>query len=168
MRVLYQLNKGDIQTRTELGHTELGTVLSRAAKTFRLATYMKKTLHPRLAFTLIETLIVVGIVGLLAAIAIPSILRARARSQTNACINNLRQIHDAKQQWAIDQHKPADAVPLKSDISHYLGRSGNIERICCPADPTELFDNSYNINQVTNPPTCKLNETGIVIGHVLK
>lgn len=120
------------------------------------------------AFTLLETLIVVGIVGLLAAIAIPSMLRARARAQTNACINNLRQIQDAKQQWACEQRKPADAVPTKSDLAQYVGRSGSIDRMSCPADPTRLFDNSYTINQVTSSPTCKLNEAGVVTGHVLQ
>jgi len=129
---------------------------------------MKRPLHSQAAFTLIEVMIVVGIVGLLAAIAIPSMLRARARSQANTCIANLRQIQDAKQQWAFDMRKPADAVPLKSDLAHYLGRSGNIDRISCPADPTERFDNSYNINEVTNAPTCKLNEAGTVTGHELQ
>ena len=53
-------------------------------------------------FTLVEIMIVVAIIGLLAAIAIPSFVRARQSSQTNACINNLRQIEGAKDQWAIE------------------------------------------------------------------
>ena len=52
-------------------------------------------------FTLVEIMIVVAIIGLLAAIAIPNFVRARQTSQTNACINNLRQIDAAKQQWAL-------------------------------------------------------------------
>jgi len=53
-------------------------------------------------FTLVEIMIVVAIIGLLAAIAIPSFMRARLTSQANACINNLRQIESAKDQYALE------------------------------------------------------------------
>ena len=54
------------------------------------------------AFTLVEIMIVVAIIALLAAIAIPNIIQSRATSQQKVCINNLRQIDSAKQQWALE------------------------------------------------------------------
>ncbi len=53
-------------------------------------------------FTLVEIMIVVAIIGLLAAIAIPNFVKARNTSQANACINNMRQIDSAVQQWALE------------------------------------------------------------------
>ncbi len=58
-------------------------------------------------FTLVEIMIVVAIIGLLAAIAIPNFLRARSTAQQNACINNLRQIDAAIQQWALEKGQAA-------------------------------------------------------------
>ena len=67
-------------------------------------------------------MIVVAIIGLLAAIAIPNFVRARTTSQTNACINNLRQIDGAAQTWALENNKaPGDTYAL-ADLTSYLGR----------------------------------------------
>jgi len=66
----------------------------RASKTIRKA-----------GFTLVEIMIVVAIIGLLCAIAVPSFLHARARSQQNACINNLRQIDSAINEWALENRE---------------------------------------------------------------
>ena len=56
-------------------------------------------------FTLVEIMIVVAIIGLLAAIAIPSFVHARAKSQATVCINNLRQIESAVQEFALEKGK---------------------------------------------------------------
>jgi len=85
-------------------------------------------------FTLVEIMIVVAIIGALAAIAIPSLLRARARSQATACINNLRQIETAVQQVAIEKGlHVGDTVAYPDDISAYikLNTEGSIPP--CPA-----------------------------------
>lgn len=82
-------------------------------------------------FTLVEIMIVVAIIGLLAAIAIPSFVNARTKSQTNACINNLRQISGAKDQYALDHN---NATPGLSDlVSTYVTKDP-----VCPAGGTYL------------------------------
>jgi prepilin-type N-terminal cleavage/methylation domain-containing protein len=101
-------------------------------------------------FTLVELMIVVGIVGMLAAIAMPSIVRARTRSQTNACINNLRQIDDASQEWALDTHQAPTATVTFENIQPYLKNA-----ITCPsAGDTATFDDSYTLSTVSNKPVC--------------
>src|SRR6201982_3143467 len=85
-------------------------------------------------FTLVEIMIVVAIIGLLAAIAIPNFVKARQNSQTNACINNLRQIDGAKQQYALEQGKTGATAISTTDITPYLGRSsgGSVATMDCP------------------------------------
>ena len=63
----------------------------------------------RKGFTLVEIMIVVAIIGLLAAIAIPNFVRARAKAQAETCIANLRQIEGAVQVWAVDNGQPDTA-----------------------------------------------------------
>ena len=85
-------------------------------------------------FTLVEIMIVVAIIGVLAAIGIPSFLHARTRSQATACINNLRQIETAVQQVAIEKGKHVgEEVTYPDDVTPYikLNKAGSIPG--CPA-----------------------------------
>src|SRR5437879_10667726 len=82
-------------------------------------------------FTLVEIMIVVAIIGLLAAIAIPNFVRARTTSQQNSCINNLRQIDGAIQQWALENKKDTAATVTFTDISGYLKNA-----VICPTGGT--------------------------------
>jgi prepilin-type N-terminal cleavage/methylation domain-containing protein len=75
---------------------------------------MKKTTAMKQGFTLVEIMIVVAIIGLLASIAIPNFVKARTTSQQNACINNLRLVDAAKQQWALEQRKQTTDTPAAS------------------------------------------------------
>lgn len=107
-------------------------------------------------FTLVEIMIVVAIIGLLAAIAIPNFVRARQTSQTNACINNLRQIDGAKQQWALENGKVQSDSPNLTSIQPYLGRgtAGSIANLYCPINATKTPGGGYNINIVGTAPSC--------------
>jgi prepilin-type N-terminal cleavage/methylation domain-containing protein len=117
---------------------------------------MKNKVTRKSGFTLVEIMIVVAIIGLLAAIAIPNFVRARTTSQQNACINNLRMIDGAKQQWALEQHQASTATPQGTDIQPYLGHGAAGELPYCPADPTSTFAASYTINNVSVKPTCNI------------
>ena len=110
---------------------------------------MKNNTSRKSGFTLVEIMIVVAIIGLLAAIAIPNFVRARTQSQKNACINNLRQIDGAVQQWALENKAAANASVAYSDISGYLKNS-----VICPSGGT-AFSDSYTLQCVTNKPVCK-------------
>ena len=73
-------------------------------------------------FTLVEIMIVVAIIALLAAIAIPSFVSARTKSQTSACKNNLRQIDGAKDQYALENNNTAPAT-VAALVSDYIKKT---------------------------------------------
>ena len=103
-------------------------------------------------FTLVEIMIVVAIIGLLAAIAIPNFVRARTTSQMNACINNLRQIDGGKQQWALENKKADTDTPTSAEVAVYIKNNAYPS---CPSGGT------YTIGLVNTDPTC--NQTGHVL-----
>ena len=109
----------------------------------------------RSAFTLVEIMIVVAIIGLLAAIAIPNFIKAREASQKNACIANLRQLDGAKQTWALEQKKVNTDTPGDTDL---FGNTLYIrEKPGCPANGT------YALGTVSAKPTCTQSASGHTI-----
>jgi prepilin-type N-terminal cleavage/methylation domain-containing protein len=128
---------------------------------------MKNKVSRKSGFTLVEIMIVVAIIGLLAAIAIPNFVRARTTSQMNACINNLRLIDAAKQQWALEQRLASTATPNTSgtDLQPYLGHGSGGELPSCPADSSQTWTSSYSagLGSVTTKPQCSI----VASSHVL-
>jgi prepilin-type N-terminal cleavage/methylation domain-containing protein len=119
---------------------------------------MKAKASAQSGFTLVEIMIVVAIIGLLAAIAIPNFARARSTTQKNACINNLRQIDGAAQLWALEFGKTSSETYQLNDIVPYL-----IPHVS--AVPTCPAGGNYVPSTVGVPPTCSLPTT---LGHVMQ
>ena|SRR5438093_43661 len=113
---------------------------------------MKTIACPKGGFTLVEIMIVVAIIAMLAAIAIPNFVKARTLSQKSACIANLKQMEGAKATWAMEQKKANSDTPVDSDL---FGSTLYIrEKPVCPANGT------YAVLQVDAKPTCTLTTEG--------
>jgi competence protein ComGC len=97
------------------------------------------------SFANMALLPVVAVPAMLSAIAIPNFVKARSTAQLNSCINNLRMIDAAKQQWVLEKNKTAADVPTKEDIQPYLYKWP-----VCPQGGT------YTIGPVSEPPTCSI------------
>ena len=105
----------------------------------------------RAGFTLVEIMIVVAIIGLLAAIAIPNFVKARATSQANACINNMRQIDAAASQFALEKGQTTGAtINYPGDLTPYIKLNSGASIPACPAG------GSYTCSTVGTPSTCSL------------
>ena len=99
------------------------------------------------AFTLVEIMIVVAIIALLAAIAVPGVLRARKRSQASRVVNDLRLIDSAVDQYAIENSKATGATVNTADWSAYLKKGTALYNTA-----TDLFGNDYGAQTVDTLP----------------
>ena len=100
------------------------------------------------AFTLVEIMIVVAIIALLAAIAVPGFLRARKRSQAATIMNDLRLIDSALDQYAIETNKLSGASVAPSDWAIYLNNKGSK----LTNTMADVFGNSYGVQTVDSLP----------------
>ena len=105
-------------------------------------------------FTLTELMIVVSLIGLLSAMAIPQLARARDNTRLNVIYRNLRQLDNAKEQWAMDNRKvTGDVLSDISDLKDYL-RSGKVN---------DVIRELYVLNPIGTPPGASL-PTGVALG----
>jgi prepilin-type N-terminal cleavage/methylation domain-containing protein len=111
----------------------------------------------RAGFTLLEIMIVVTIIGLLASIAIPNFVKARAVSQQTACINNLRQITAAVDDWALESGHAAGANVVMNDLTPYIELNSNSSIPLCPSG------GSYTLGMVGSLPqvSCSLSTLAV-------
>jgi len=134
-------------------------------------------------FTLVEIMIVVAIIGLLAAIAIPSFMRARLTSQQNACINNLRQVEAAKDQYALENgltnNAPITGADDTARFTALVGAgTGYIKTFpVCPGNTNASATTKtaamsaldYSVNPVGSNSACRINGTGVGAGtHIMR
>jgi len=114
-------------------------------------------------FTLIEIMIVVLIIGILLAIAVPNFIKARETSRAKACVSNLKQIDAAKEQWAMDT-KAAAGATITGGMADLVGAANYIKATpVCPSSGT------YTVAVIGTDPTCSIgvNGTGTADDHVL-
>jgi len=98
-------------------------------------------------FTLVEIMIVVAIIALLAAIAVPGFLRARKRSQASRIINDLRLIDSAVDQYAIETNKTSGYTVAVTDWTNYLKKGTNLYTTA-----NDILGNAYGAQKVDSLP----------------
>lgn len=103
-------------------------------------------------FTLVEIMIVVAIIALLAAIAVPGFLRARKRSQASKIINDLRMIDSAMDQYAIETAKKGGDPINTADWTNYIKKDTVLY-----ATGQDLFGNDYGPQTVDQHPVVPAN-----------
>src|SRR4030088_924510 len=104
-------------------------------------------------FTLVEIMIVVAIIALLAAIAVPGFLRARRRSQASRILNDLRMIDSAVDQYAIETNrKTGDAVAVP-DWTNYVKKGSLLYN-----SGNSLLGTAYGAQKVDTIPTVPPND----------
>jgi prepilin-type N-terminal cleavage/methylation domain-containing protein len=115
---------------------------------------MKIQSHNRRGFTLVEIMIVVAIIALLAAIAVPSFLRARKRSQGTSSLETLRIVDAAKDQYAIENGKGPTISPNPTDLAPYV-KSGTklYTQLAGGTTPTDALGFSITMNNIDTPPS---------------
>ena len=104
----------------------------------------------RAGFTLVEIMIVVLIIGILLAIAVPNFVRARESSRAKACVANLKQIDSGKEQYAMD-NKLATGASVTNGLADLVGSTSYIKSTpSCPSNGT------YTVAAIGTAPSCSV------------
>ena len=111
--------------------------------------------NSRSGFSLLEIMIVVTIIGFMAGLAIPAFMKARMTSQKTRCMDNMRQIAGAKEQWAVENYaNNGDAIPSpESTMAPFFKRGFP----SCPGG------GSYTVAAIGSDPTCNMSASGHTI-----
>jgi len=109
--------------------------------------------HKKAGFTLVEIMIVVAIIGLLAAIAIPNFVKARESAQLNSIMNNLRILEGAKDQWALENKKGT------GDTAGWTTGTAGIGDYLKGATVKDVVGETYDLKTVGTNTTAKLPAT---------
>jgi prepilin-type N-terminal cleavage/methylation domain-containing protein len=118
---------------------------------------LNKLTTKRAGFTLVEIMIVVAIIALLAAIAVPGFLRARKRSQASKIINDLRLVDAAVDQYAIERGKKTDDQVLVADWTNYVKKDTNLY-----ATGKDLLGNAFGDQTVDTIPKVPQNSFDVL------
>ena len=109
---------------------------------------LQKLQKNRGGFTLVEIMIVVAIIALLAAIAVPNFLRARKRSQATRILEDLRMIDSAIDQYAIETNRISGFNPTWSDVMNYLKTGSQLQS----SGGNDMLGNGFGTFTVDTPP----------------
>ncbi len=104
-------------------------------------------MHKKHAFTLVEIMIVVAIISLLAAIAVPNFLRARKRSQATRVLEDLRVLDNALDQYAIETNKNSGSTVVFADLKNYIKSGTTLYET-----GNDIFGTAYGPFTVDKPP----------------
>src|SRR4051812_14817863 len=114
---------------------------------------LSKLQSRRSGFTLVEIMIVVAIIALLAAIAVPSFLRARKRSQATTTLETLRMIDGAKDQYALENAKGPTIKPGNKDMAPYVKSGSKLYNLLINGnDPQDALGTAIKVNTIDIPP----------------
>ena len=121
---------------------------------FALKYVLKRKRAARVGFTLVEIMIVVFIIAVLLAIAVPAFMNAREEGRTKACVDNLRQISSAKVQYCL-ANKLSGTATIPGGMTTLVGTGSYLRAApVCPSQGT------YTLNSVDTDPTCSIGVGG--------
>ena len=106
----------------------------------------------RSGFTLVEIMIVVAIIALLAAIAVPSFIRARKRAQASTTLETLRMIDGAKDQYAIENGKGPSVTPTQPELAPYVKNGTKLYTQLLASNASDALNAAITIGPIDTPP----------------